>query len=198
MTALDWSKCSAVESIPGKVSGAWVFKNTRMPVSLVFENLGAGATIDEIMDWFHLTREQIVAVLEFAAAEPRSAPTPETIRTLNGTCSFSLITVHRLRCAMLSKAHVVVEAIERGWERLGNGALLDAAEAAAFEILVTGIPSLPSCERRRVGREWHQQNSAGRKIAVVVFANAQWPILRRHVDRHCAGAAASNAMLSSK
>jgi uncharacterized protein (DUF433 family) len=67
MAALDWSQCPAVESIPGKVSGAWVFKNTRMPVSLVFENLEAGAKIDEIMDWFHLTREQIVAVLEFAA-----------------------------------------------------------------------------------------------------------------------------------
>jgi uncharacterized protein (DUF433 family) len=53
-----------VESIPGKVSGAWVFKGTRMPVSLVFENLEAGAKIDEIMDWFHLTREQIVAVLQ--------------------------------------------------------------------------------------------------------------------------------------
>ena len=65
MATLDWSKCSAVESVPGKVSGAWVFKDTRMPVSLVFENLEAGATIDEIMDWFHLTREQIVAVLEF-------------------------------------------------------------------------------------------------------------------------------------
>ena len=67
MAALDWSKCPAVESIPGKVSGAWVFKNTRMPVSLVFENLEAGATIDELTEWFHLTREQIVAVLEFAA-----------------------------------------------------------------------------------------------------------------------------------
>jgi uncharacterized protein (DUF433 family) len=43
-----------------------VFKDTRMPVSLVFENLEAGATIDEIMEWFHLTREQIVTVLEFA------------------------------------------------------------------------------------------------------------------------------------
>jgi uncharacterized protein (DUF433 family) len=67
MAALDWSQCPAVESIPGKVGGAWVFKNTRMPVSLVFENLEAGATIDEISEWFHLTREQIVAVLEFAA-----------------------------------------------------------------------------------------------------------------------------------
>jgi uncharacterized protein (DUF433 family) len=52
MATLDWSQCPAVESIPGKVSGAWVFKDTRMPVSLVFENLEAGATIDEITEWF--------------------------------------------------------------------------------------------------------------------------------------------------
>ena len=51
MPVLDWSQCPAVESVPGKVSGAWVFKDTRMPVSLVFENLEAGATIEEIMDW---------------------------------------------------------------------------------------------------------------------------------------------------
>ena len=67
MAILDWSQCSAVESIPGKVSGAWVFKGTRMPVALVFENIEAGATIEDIMEWFHLTRDQIVAVLEFAA-----------------------------------------------------------------------------------------------------------------------------------
>ena len=64
---LDWSACPAVESIPGKVSGAWLFRDTRMPVSLVFENLEAGATVDEITEWFHLTHEQVVAVLEFAA-----------------------------------------------------------------------------------------------------------------------------------
>ncbi|HME10780.1 MAG TPA: DUF433 domain-containing protein [Bryobacteraceae bacterium] len=67
MAALDWSQCPAVESIPGKVSGAWVFRDTRMPVSIVFENLESGASIEEIMEWFHVTREQIVAVLEFAA-----------------------------------------------------------------------------------------------------------------------------------
>ena len=66
-TPLDWSQCPAVESVAGKVSGAWVFRDTRMPVSLVFENLEAGATIDEITDWFHITREQVVTVLEFAA-----------------------------------------------------------------------------------------------------------------------------------
>ena len=50
MANLDWSQCPPVESIAGKVSGAWVFKDTRMPVSLVFENLEAGATIDEIVE----------------------------------------------------------------------------------------------------------------------------------------------------
>jgi uncharacterized protein (DUF433 family) len=75
---LDWSQCPAVESIPGKVSGAWVFKNTRMPVSLVFENLEAGASIAQIMEWHHLTREQIVTVLEFAARslDPPVPPEP--------------------------------------------------------------------------------------------------------------------------
>ena len=67
MAALDWSHCPAVESIPGKVSGAWVFKGTRMPVAIVFENLEDGMTIDEVMDQFPVTREQVTAVLEFAA-----------------------------------------------------------------------------------------------------------------------------------
>lgn len=81
--ALDWSQCPAVESVPGRRSGAWVFRNTRMPVATVFENLEAGASIDEIVEQFHVTREQIKAVLEFAArsldAPPASAsvPTPE-------------------------------------------------------------------------------------------------------------------------
>ena len=47
MALLDWFRCPAVESIPGKVSGAWVLRNTRMPVSVVFDNLEAGATIEQ-------------------------------------------------------------------------------------------------------------------------------------------------------
>jgi uncharacterized protein (DUF433 family) len=66
MAFLDWSQCPAVESIPGKVSGAWVFTGTRMPVSIVFDNLEAGATIDEIVEWFDVTPEQVKAVIEFA------------------------------------------------------------------------------------------------------------------------------------
>src|SRR5271165_4892540 len=76
MAILDWSKCPEVESIPGKVSGAWVFKDTRMPVATVFENLECGATIDEIMEWFDVTREQVVAVLEFAARSLDAPPVP--------------------------------------------------------------------------------------------------------------------------
>ena len=82
MAPLDWSQCPAVESIPGKVSGAWVFRDTRMPVGIVFENLEAGATIDEIMDWFHLTRQQIASVLEFAA---RSLDPPNPAHSTTST-----------------------------------------------------------------------------------------------------------------
>ena len=65
--ALDWSACPAVESIPGKVSGAWVFRGTRLPVATIFENLEDGLTIEEIIEQFDVTREQINAVLDFAA-----------------------------------------------------------------------------------------------------------------------------------
>jgi uncharacterized protein (DUF433 family) len=74
MTTLDWSQCPAVESIPGKVSGAWVFKGTRMPVATVFENLEAGLTVEEVMEEFSVTREQINAVLHFAAKSLRAFP----------------------------------------------------------------------------------------------------------------------------
>ena len=59
MAALDWSQCPAVESVPGKVSGAWVFKGTRMPVQTVFENLEAGMSVDEITEVFDVTREEV-------------------------------------------------------------------------------------------------------------------------------------------
>jgi uncharacterized protein (DUF433 family) len=75
MTALDWSQCPAVESIPGKVSGAWVFKDTRMPVATVFENLEAGLTVQEVMEEFSVTRKQINAVLHFTAMS-LAAPLP--------------------------------------------------------------------------------------------------------------------------
>ena len=80
MAALDWSQCPAVESIPGKVSGAWLFKGTRMPVAIVFQNLEAGASIEEIMEWFDLTREQITTVLDFAARSLDVTPSSPVTR----------------------------------------------------------------------------------------------------------------------
>ena len=76
MSSLAWSKCPGVERIPGKVSGAWVFTGTRTPVAIVFENLEDGITIDEVIDQFPVTREQVKAVLEFAARS-LDIPTPQ-------------------------------------------------------------------------------------------------------------------------
>ena len=64
---LDWNDCVAVERIPGKVSGAWLFKGTRVPVRALFENLEAGARVDEFLEWFPgVTREQVEIVLQHA------------------------------------------------------------------------------------------------------------------------------------
>ena len=76
MATLDWSQCPAVESIPGKRSGAWVFKDTRMPVATVFENL-QDMSVDELVEEFGVTREQVEAVLEFVAHSLETpAPAP--------------------------------------------------------------------------------------------------------------------------
>jgi uncharacterized protein (DUF433 family) len=64
---LDWSECPAVERLAGKVSGAWLFKDTRVPVVALFENLEDGATVEDFLEWFPgVTREQVGAVLEHA------------------------------------------------------------------------------------------------------------------------------------
>ena len=64
---LDWNECNAVERVAGRVSGAWVFKGTRVPVRALFENLEEGASIAEFLSWFPgVTKEQVVAVLEHA------------------------------------------------------------------------------------------------------------------------------------
>lgn len=66
MANLDWSQCSAVESVPGKLSGAWVFRGTRMPVQAVFENLEAGMSVQEIVENYDVTTEEVRAALRFA------------------------------------------------------------------------------------------------------------------------------------
>jgi uncharacterized protein (DUF433 family) len=74
MRKLDWSQCEAVESVPGKVSGAWVFKGTRMPVQTVFSNLEAGMSAAEISEVFDVTPEEIKAVLRFATESLEKEP----------------------------------------------------------------------------------------------------------------------------
>lgn len=64
---LDWGQCDVVERHDDVVSGAWVFKNTRVPVGALFENLEEGASIEQFLEWFPgVTREQVVAVLAHA------------------------------------------------------------------------------------------------------------------------------------
>lgn len=74
MAQLDWSQCPAVESIPGKVSGAWVLKGTRMPVQTIFENLEAGLSLREITEVFDVTEAEVKAVVHFAAQSLEKAP----------------------------------------------------------------------------------------------------------------------------
>ena len=65
---LDWTTCSAVERSAEKVSGAWIFRETRVPVAALFENLEGGSTVDQFLEWFPVvTREHVDAVLEHAA-----------------------------------------------------------------------------------------------------------------------------------
>jgi uncharacterized protein (DUF433 family) len=64
---IDWSQCPAVERIPGKVGGVWLFKGTRVPVKTLFENIEGGATVDDFLQWFQgVERAQVEAVLEHA------------------------------------------------------------------------------------------------------------------------------------
>ncbi|MFZ0916756.1 MAG: DUF433 domain-containing protein [Candidatus Udaeobacter sp.] len=64
---IDWSACPVVERSSDTLSGAWRFRNTRVPVKALFENLESGATVDQFLDWFpEVSKEQVRAVLEFA------------------------------------------------------------------------------------------------------------------------------------
>ena len=82
MATLDWSQCAAVESVPDRRSGEWVFRDTRLPVATVIENL-EDLSIEEVMEQFDVTREQIAAVLDFVAQSLRaSVPLPVHADTL--------------------------------------------------------------------------------------------------------------------
>jgi uncharacterized protein (DUF433 family) len=66
---IDWNTCPAVERNPERVSGAWVFRGTRVPVAALFENLEDGAQVADFVQWFPgVSAEQVRVVLEHAAA----------------------------------------------------------------------------------------------------------------------------------
>ena len=117
MASLDWSQCPAVESIPGKVSGAWVLRGTRMPVSVIFENLEAGANIDDIMEWFQ--------GLDATRLRPLSNSLPAVLtrllRLLLAADVGPLLTRVLLSLSVhFLKRHTVQTTAERGWDTLGK------------------------------------------------------------------------------
>ena len=64
---IDWSQCDDVESVPGRVSGAWVIKGTRVPAQAVLDNARAGCSAEEIAtEIFELPLERVRRVLKFA------------------------------------------------------------------------------------------------------------------------------------
>lgn len=74
--------------------------------------------------------------------------------------------------ALWLQDHTVVQATARGWDRLSNGALLNAAEEAGFDVLLSTDKNIK-----------YQQNLTGRRIAVIVLCNPQVPAVRRYIDR---------------
>ena len=70
----NWEQCSAVHREPDRVSGVWVFRGTRVPISALFENLRDGASVDDFLKWFPgVDRSQVEAVLDAEAVQARSA-----------------------------------------------------------------------------------------------------------------------------
>ena len=125
-----------------------MFKGTRLPVATVIENL-EDLSVEEVMEQFDVTREQVTAVLEFVAESLRSEVPPVLVLFDHGTPK---------GLAHALSEHTVHTAQSRGWDKLSNGALLDAADEAGFELLLT--------TDRRIR---HQQNLRARRIALVVL-----------------------------
>ena len=75
MAVLDWSQCPAVESVPGRMSGAWTFRDSRTPVKVVFENIEDGMSFREIIEQYPVSIEEVKAVLAFASASLEKEPT---------------------------------------------------------------------------------------------------------------------------
>jgi len=70
-----WDTCKSVEKDPQRVGGSWVFRDTRVPVRALFENLEDGASVDDFLEWFPgVTRAQVEVVLGYAADSLTASP----------------------------------------------------------------------------------------------------------------------------
>ena len=68
----DWQTCPAVERHPDKVSGAWVFRGTRVPIATLFENLKDGATVEQFLEWFPGVDGKAVEAVLASSGQPQS------------------------------------------------------------------------------------------------------------------------------
>jgi Protein of unknown function (DUF433) len=129
-------------------------------VATIFENLEAGASIEDIMEWFDLTREQVTTVLDFVA---RSLTAPRA--SLN---AHSFRPPYAGRFSRSSPTTASKKTQDLAWDTFNHGELLRAVEEAAFEVFLTTDKNIR-----------YQQNLAGRGIAIVVSGNSRWPVVKR-------------------
>jgi uncharacterized protein (DUF433 family) len=129
MAALDWSQCAAVESVLGKLGGAWVLRGTRLPVATVFENL-EDLSIGEVMEQFDLTREEIRRCSNSPPAARRRGPSYFLLRRLT-LVLFDHCTPRGI--ARYLVGHTMKRARRLGWAELLNGAFSKAAEEGSGE-----------------------------------------------------------------
>ena len=159
----DWSKCPAVESVPGRVSGAWVFKGTRLPVYALFEQPCGGR--DDLR--FHGMVRRGGGIRGEGGAGARGAGTPGQGRRMR--ILFDKGTPRQLHRRLFG--HEVETVQERGWDTLSNGDLLDRAEEAGFEVADDHRPEHPI-----------PANMSNRRMAVVVLMNTAWPRIARRTE----------------
>ena len=162
---IDWSKCDDVESVPGRVSGAWVIKDTRVPAQTPSSRTpgpDAPPSKSQAPRYSRASRwSGVRGVLQFA----KITPTLEWMRILLD--QNTPIGVRRILAAMTLRT-----APEMGWATLSNSDLLDAADNAGFEAFVT-------CDQNLL----FQQNVTGRNIAVVILSTNFWPTIRAQPQR---------------
>ena len=153
---IDWSKCDDVESVPGRVSGAWVIKGTRVQADAIVENARAGCTAEEITGP-DIPRASPSTSSSACCASPRShrPRTDEDPARRKRSKRFAPHTRHDVRTAP-----------EMGWARYSNGQLLDEAEKAVSKRSSRGSKLAVSAESHRPKYRRHH------------FPTNAWPIIR--------------------